>query len=154
MINDAGLDPQSTSQNAAQYGLEVEGAHIADEDLLSTIPADRRKLITNHDAFGYFAARYDFEIIGVIIPGGSTLGQPSSAELAHLVNAIVENDMPAIFVENIADPGLATTLAAETGREVAVVQLVSDALGDQGSETGTYVDLIRFNAAAIASALG
>lgn len=153
LINNAGLDPQTTSQSAAGYGLEIEGATIEAENLLSAVPGNRRKLVTNHDAFGYFAARYNFEIIGIVIPGGSTLGEPSSAELAALVAAMVENDVRAIFVENIGDPRLATTLAAEIGREIAVVHLVSDALGEPGSETGTYIDMILFNARAIATAL-
>lgn len=154
LINDAGLDPEATSESAAAYGLEVETALLEAEAALSVVPADRRILITNHDAFGYFAERYGFEIIGTIIPGGSTLGEPSSAEMAELVRLIIENEVPAIFVENISSPDLATTLAAETGREVKVVELVSDALGEPGSATGSYIDLILFNARAIAGALG
>ena len=72
--------------------------------------------MTNHDAFGYFADRYDFEIIGTIIPGGSTLAEPSSAEIAELVETIVTHDVPAIFVENIGSEGLAEILAEETGK--------------------------------------
>lgn len=154
LINDAGLDPQVTSESAASYGLEVESAHLEAEAALSVVPANRRVLVTNHDAFAYFADRYGFEVIGTIIPGGSTLGEPSSAEMAALVELIVETEVPAIFVENIGSPDLATTLAAETGREIQVVELVSDALGEPGSATGSYVDMILFNALAIAGALG
>lgn len=154
LINDGGLDPASTSETAAAYGLEVERANIEAQRLLSDVPPDRRIMITNHDAFGYFADRYGFEIVGTIIPGGGTLGQPSSADLADLVDLIVQHDVPAIFVENISSPDLATTLAAETGRDIKVVELVSDALGQPGSATGSYIDMILFNALAIAGALG
>lgn len=153
LINDAGLDPEATSDTAAAYGLEVEEANIEAERLLSDVPADRRIMITNHDAFGYFADRYGFEIVGSIIPGGGTLGQPSSADLADLVDLIVQYDVPAVFVENISSPDLATTLATETGRDIKVVELASDALGEPGSATGTYIDMILFNARAIAGAL-
>lgn len=153
LINDAGLDPQATSESAASYGLEVERAHLEAETVLSVVPPDRRVLVTNHDAFSYFADRYGFEVIGMIVPGGSTLGEPSSGEMAALVRLIVDTGVPAIFVENISSPDLATTLAAETGREIKVVELVSDALGEPGSATGSYIDLILFNARAIAGAL-
>jgi len=153
LINDARLDAEAISESAAAYGLKVEEANIEAERLLSDVPPARRIMITNHDAFGYFADRYGFEIVGSIIPGGGTLGQPSSADLADLVDLIVAHDVPAIFVENISSPDLATTLAAETGRDIKVVELVSDALGEPGSATGTYIDMILFNARAIASAL-
>jgi len=154
LINDAGLDPQATSESAASYGLEVERAHLEAETALSIVPPDRRVLVTNHDAFSYFADRYGFEVIGTIVPGGSTLGEPSSGDLAALVRLIVDTGVPAIFVENISSPDLASTLAAETGREIKVIELVSDALGEPGTATGSYVDLILFNARAIAGALG
>jgi zinc/manganese transport system substrate-binding protein len=154
LINDAGLDPQATSEGAASYGLEVERAHLEAETALSIVPPDRRVLVTNHDAFSYFADRYGFEVIGTIVPGGSTLGEPSSGDLAALVRLIVDTGVPAIFVENISSPDLASTLAAETGREIKVVELVSDALGEPGTATGSYIDLILFNARAIAVALG
>jgi zinc/manganese transport system substrate-binding protein len=137
----------------AEYQAEIDATQTEIVAMLDSIPSDRRLLLTNHDAFGYFADRYGFEVIGTIIPGGSTLAEPSSAEIAALVETIIANDVPAIFVENIGSAGLADILAAETGTDIEVVQLVSDALGEPDSETGTYLEMLIYNASAIADAL-
>ncbi|HUP17621.1 MAG TPA: metal ABC transporter substrate-binding protein [Acidimicrobiia bacterium] len=137
----------------AEYQDQIDATYADIVSILDVIPSERRLLVTNHDAFGYFADRYGFEVIGTIIPGGSTLAEPSSAEIAALVETIIANDVPAIFVENIGSVGLADILAAETGTDIEVVQLVSDALGEPGSETGTYLGMLIHNASAIADAL-
>ncbi|MGH8924130.1 MAG: metal ABC transporter solute-binding protein, Zn/Mn family [Acidimicrobiia bacterium] len=138
----------------SNYPAELEELDHEVEDRLSGIPAERRLLVTEHDSFDYFAARYGFEVLGTIIPGGGSLGSPSSADLAALVELIEQHGVPAIFVENTSSPELAEILASEVGRPVAVVELASDSLGEPGSETATYIDLVRFNADAIATALG
>jgi zinc/manganese transport system substrate-binding protein len=139
--------------NALELQAELDETYADIVAILESIPAERRLLVTNHDAFAYFADRYDFEVIGTIIPGGSTLAEPSSAEIAALVDTIVANDVPAVFVENIDSGDLAEILAEETGTDVVVVELVSDALGEPGSETGTYLEMLLYNATAIADAL-
>jgi zinc/manganese transport system substrate-binding protein len=154
LINDAGLGPEETSERAAAYALEIEGAHLEADTLLSTVPPERRLLITNHDAFEYFADAYGFEVIGTIIPGGSTRAEPSSADLAHLVDLISGTGISAIFIENTANPAWAEAVATDTARELAIVELISDALGEPGSESDSYVDLVRYNARAVAGALG
>ncbi len=136
-----------------EYKAEIDATYADIVTILDRIPSERRLLVTNHDAFGYFAERYGFEVIGTIIPGGSTLAEPSSAEIAALVETIVSNNVPAIFVENIGSVGVADILAEETGTDIQVVQLVSDALGEPGSETGTYLGMLLHNASAIAGAL-
>ena len=120
------------------------------EKLVSVIPEERRLLVTSHNFLAYFADRYGFEVVGTIIANPSA--SPSSAELAELVAIIEEQAIPAIFVENTGSDDLAGSIGEETGAEL--VELASDALGDPGSETGTYVDMMRFNARAIAAALG
>jgi zinc/manganese transport system substrate-binding protein len=144
--------PDATD-NAIDYQTDLDATYADIVAILDPIPSDRRVLVTNHDAFGYFADRYEFEVIGTIIPGGSTLAEPSSAEIAELVETIVTHDVPAIFVENIGSEGLAGILAEETGTDVKIVQLTSDALGEPGSATGTYLDMLLYNATAIAGAL-
>jgi zinc/manganese transport system substrate-binding protein len=135
------------------YPAELEQLDREVEDLLSGIPDERRFLVTGHDSFDYFADRYGFEVLATIIPGGGSLGSPSSADLAALVGLIEQHAVPAIFVESTSSPEFAGMLASEVGRPVEVVELASDSLGAPGSETATYVDLIRFNATAIAMAL-
>lgn len=120
---------------------------------LQTVPADRRNLITDHQAFGYFAKAYDFEIAGVVIPGGSTLATPTSAEIARLVGVIQDKKVPAIF-SNITDStDLASAVAKEAGSQVKVVQLFVGSLGKRGSGAETYQAMMRTNATRIADAL-
>ena len=121
-------------------------------DILAVVPPDRRLLVTNHDALGRFADRYDFEILGSVIPGSSTLAEASPAELEQLADDIEAQGVPAIFAEALESTDEATTLADRLG--VDVVTLYTDSLGEEGSGAETYPDLMRFNATAIADALG
>jgi zinc/manganese transport system substrate-binding protein len=150
-LTDAGATEDAL--RVAEYQAEIDATHSDIVAVLGPIPVERRLLVTNHDAFAYFADRYDFAVIGTIVPGGSTMAEPSSAEIAELVATIIANDVPAIFVENIASTGLAEILAEETGTSIEIVLLVSDALGEPGSPTGTYLGMLEYNAAAIADAL-
>lgn len=147
--------PQSAEAvraNASRYAQELLATHERVEQILAAVPPDQRKLVTNHDALGYFAERYGFEVIGTVIPGGSTQAEPSAAELAELVATIKETQAPAIFVENVASPRLAEAVTREVGSEVQVVQLFTDALAEQG-EASTYLGLLRVDAQRIADAL-
>jgi zinc/manganese transport system substrate-binding protein len=150
-LTEAGVAGASAGATEYQAALDATNTEIV--SILAAVPPEQRLLVTNHDAFAYFADRYDFEVIGTLVPGGSTLAEPSSAAIAALVDLIVANDVPAIFVENIDNSGLAQVLADEAGRPIEVVQLVSDALGEPGSETGSYEGMLIYNARAIAGAL-
>ena len=108
-------------------------------------------MVTNHEAFGYFAYRYGFEVVGVVIPGGSTLADPSSAELAELVEIMTEENIEVIFGETVEPSALADAVAAEVGVDVEVVELFTESLGGSGAET--YTDMVRTNTALIAEAL-
>jgi len=123
------------------------------QDLLAPIPDENRLLITNHDSLGYFADRYGFEIIGAVIPGGATLADPSSAQLAELVDEIVEEGVKVIFAETIEPTALAEAVAAEAGTDVAVVELHTGSLGEPGTATDNLVGMLRDNAKRIADAL-
>ena len=120
---------------------------------MADIPPANRKLITDHDSLGYFAAAYDFEVEGVVIPGGSTLGQPDSAELAKLAKLVKDENIPAIFVSEGASPALADALAAEVGEEVKVVTLYVGSVGPEGSDAATYQGMMTSDARAVAGAL-
>jgi zinc/manganese transport system substrate-binding protein len=121
--------------------------------LVSTLPEDRRLLVTNHHSLGYFAARYGFTVVGTVIPGGTTLGAPSSAELSALVDLIEDLHISAIFGENIDSVALVTALAAEVDHPVAVVVLTTDSLGQPGTDEETLIGLLRANARLIVEAL-
>jgi zinc/manganese transport system substrate-binding protein len=122
--------------------------------LLADITSERRVLVTSHDNLAYFAARYDFEIVGTVLPGTSTQAAASAAGFADLAELIRERDVPVIFAETTRATDLAEALAEEVGRDVAVVTLYTDALGAPGSGAETYAGMLRTNAARIADALG
>lgn len=148
---------ETRGQAYADCGTEVaDSIQAAEAEVRSTleaIPADRRVLVTDHDALGYLADVYGFEVVGTVIPGGSTLGEPSSADLADLVAAINADDVPAIFT-NTAEPStLADAVAAETGRDIVVVPLYVGTLGEPGSGADDYLGFMRTNAGLISGAL-
>ena len=151
-LSEQGLE--ETAATAAAYKSRLDAVNIEMVSILSAIPPAKRLLVTNHDAFGYFAARYGFELIGVIVPSSSELSGPSSSGFANLIRVVREREVPAIFVENIDSAEYAETLAAEVGRPISIVTLISDALGEPGSETDTYLGMLLYNARAIADALG
>ena len=97
------VDPSvDWASRATDYGNELRDLASEIEVMLQEIPDADRKLVTNHDSLGYFADRYGFEIVGVVIPGGSTLAEPSSAELANLVQVMREQDVRVIFAETLS----------------------------------------------------
>ncbi len=147
-----GLDTEAYRDRVATYLEALEALHEEVEETLSAVPEERRVLVTNHEVFGYFADRYGFEVLGVVIPGGSTLAEPSARGLSELAEAIAEEGVPAIFAEASSPSELADALAAE-GTAVDVVELFSEALGEDGSGAETYLGLVRTNARRIAGAL-
>lgn len=138
---------------AEAYAEEILAVHEEIEQILADVPDDRRKMLTNHEAFGYLADRYDFEIVGAIIPGGATLAEPTAREFRDLADLIREHDLPAIFAETTSPTRLAESLANEVGRDVEVVVLYSESLGEPGSGAESYLGMLRVNAESIAGAL-
>ena len=138
------------------------GSKIADEirsaeqdvrTLLESVPADQRILVTDHDALGYLADVYGYEIAGTVIPSGTTLAEPSSADLVELVDVIEDEGVQVIFA-NTADPTtLADAVAAEAGTDVQVVTLFVGSLGGPGSGAEDYVSMMLTNAELISGAL-
>lgn len=138
------------------------GAEVADQlrttdtevrDILSAIPAEKRVLITDHEAYNYFADTYDFHLAGVVIPGGGTDAEPSSAELADLVTVIQEENVHVLFSNNALSPQVLEALAQEAGGDVTVVELYTGSLGQPGSGADTYSGMMETNAHLIADAL-
>jgi zinc/manganese transport system substrate-binding protein len=121
--------------------------------ILDSIPADRRVLVTDHEAFGYFADAYDFERAGVVVPGGSTDAEPSSAELSALTHVIEETGVPVIFSNSALSSKLVDAVAAEVGTSVEVVGLHVGGLGPESSGAATYSDMMIQNATRVAEAL-
>jgi ABC-type Zn uptake system ZnuABC Zn-binding protein ZnuA len=130
------------SGNAAAYRAVLE---TLDRDLvngLAVIPGERRKLVVFHDAFTYFAERFDFTIAGVILP--SPDGEPSAGDLADLIETIERESVPAIFTEPQYDPALVEIVAEEAGVEVGVI--LTDTFAGL---VDSYEGLMRFNLASL-----
>ena len=146
-----GLDVEASAQRYADR-LRALDDEVADE--LATVPAADRRLVTSHEVLGYFADRYGFDVVGTVIPSGSTLAEPSAADLGDLVETIDASGIPALFVDASAPTGLVDVVADEVDDDVSVVELWSESLSDESSPASTYVDLIRTDASRIAEALG
>jgi zinc/manganese transport system substrate-binding protein len=140
-------------ERATDYAAELVAADEEISRIVSAIDPDGRKLVTNHEALGYFAKRYGFEMIGVVIPGGSTLADPSSADLAELVEEIEHESVPAVFAETSQPTRLAEAVAAEVGRDISVVELYTESLGEKGAEADSLIGLLVTDARLIAGAL-
>lgn len=138
---------------ADAYSDRLRAAHEEIEELLAPVPEASRRLVTNHDSLGYLAARYGFEITATIIPGGSTLAEPSARSIAELAETIRREEVPAIFAETTHPTRLADALATELDGEIAVVTLFTDSLGEGDSEAATYPGMLVENARRIAAAL-
>jgi ABC-type Zn uptake system ZnuABC Zn-binding protein ZnuA len=109
-------------------------------------------LVTDHRVLGYFAARYGFRQVGAVVPGFSSLAEPSARELAALEAQVEALDVPAIFVGTTVNPALAERVAADTG--AAVVPIYTESLTPPGGPAPSYLELMRYNVAAIVGALG
>lgn len=150
---------QVDPSHAATYNANAD-AYLAKLDELdkyimaqiATLPADDRKIVTNHDAFGYYIDRYGLHYIGSIIPSLSTDAQPSAKDVAELINKIKAQNVKAIFVETSVNPRLAEQIANDAGAKV-VDTLYGDSLGGQGTPGETYIGMMRHNTDAIVSAL-
>ena len=148
----AGVPATVAEANATTYANEAKAAEAQANAILQSIPPSTRKLITNHDALGYFAQRFGFTVIGTVIPGGSTLAEPSAADVRQLAQLIRTNNLPAIFSESTTSPQFVETIAREAGRSVKVVTLPIESFGNDGITT--YSDLIIAIANGIANGLG
>ena len=136
-----------------QVSAEILTAQTELEQILSVVPESRRVLVTDHDAMEYFAAAYDFTVAGSVIPAGTTLAEPSSADLQALVEVMKSAGVTAIFANAAQPAALADAVAAEVGADVVVVSLFIESLGEPGSEAGTYTTMMLTNAERIADAL-
>lgn len=143
-------DWDASGQAVAEDLLAV---HEDVESILDAVPEGCRVLVTAHDSLRYFAARYDFEIIGSVIPGTSTQAGASAGHVAELAHTLEEHGIPAVFAETSESSRLAETLASEVGRDIRVVELPAGTLGEPGSDTGTYHGMMTTTARLVADAL-
>ncbi len=145
----ANADTYRTNARRYETALRELDAWITAQ--VAQVPPERRKLVTDHALLGYFVDRYGFEQVGALIPGSSSEAEPSARELAGLVDAIRELQVPAIFVGTTINPGLAQRIAEDTGARV--VSLYTDSLSQPGGPADSYLALMRYDVSAIVEAL-
>lgn len=138
--------------NAEAYIAQLRELDAWIQEQVSAIPPEARRLVTNHESFGYFADRYGFQIVGTIVPNISPTAAPSAQQLARLVDRVKEAGVKAIFLETGSNPKLAEQLAAETGIRV-VTELYTHSLTPPGGPASSYIDMMRYNTQAIVEAL-
>jgi ABC-type Zn uptake system ZnuABC Zn-binding protein ZnuA len=138
--------------NAAAYKERLRSLDAEIRRLLAPIPAADRKLVTLHAELGYFAERYDLQVVGTVLPGFSSDAAPSARHLARLVDKIRASGAKAVFLEAGANPRLARQVAEEAGIPV-VEGLYTHSLSDPAGPAPTYLDMLRHDAALIAATL-
>ena len=137
--------------NAAAYSAKLDALEKDVREAIAKIPQANRKVITNHDAFGYLGAAYGLRFIAP--QGISTDAAPSAQSVARIIRQIRQEKIPAVFVENVADTRLAERIAKESGAKLGGT-LYSDQLSPAGGPAGTYIDMVRHNIRELTAALG
>lgn len=151
----AQADPQggaAYARNAAAYLRRVRALDAGIRRCVAAVPAGARKLVTDHDAFGYFADRYGLHVVGTVIPSLTTQAQPSAGDLAELNRTIERERVRAVFSEQSVNAKLARAIARETGAR-SDDSLYGDTLGPAGSDGATYLAMEAHNADAIVRGL-
>jgi zinc/manganese transport system substrate-binding protein len=149
----AAADPDDAEFFRAQAKAYLEKLETLDREVreaVAKIPQERRKVISTHDAFGYFAAEYGVQFIAPL--GVSTETEPSARDIATIIGQIKAQKIPAVFLENISDDRLIRRIAAETGSKVGGT-LISDGLTGEKGPAPTYIDMVRHNIKALTAAL-
>jgi zinc/manganese transport system substrate-binding protein len=147
-------DPANAEQyraNADAYMAKLDALDREVRDAVAKLPPARRKVISTHNAFGYFAAAYGIEFIAPL--GVSTESEPSARDIAKIITQVKQAKIPAVFLENVSDPRLMQRISAETGAKVGGT-LYSDGLTGEKGDAPTYIDMVRHNIKALTRALG
>jgi len=136
--------------NAAAYLSKLDALNADVKGQIEKIPADRRRIITTHDAFGYFKGAYGIDFIAP--QGVSTESEASAKDVAKIIAQIKKQKIPAVFLENVSDPRLLERIAKESGAKVGGT-VYSDALTDEKGPAPTYIDMMKHNIRAFSAAL-
>jgi ABC-type Zn uptake system ZnuABC Zn-binding protein ZnuA/ABC-type Mn2+/Zn2+ transport system permease subunit len=142
------VDPEHArayARNAIRYEATLRALDRQLGAEFRSVPASRRKIVTDHDAFAYLAARYGLTVVGTAIPSTSTAAEPSARDTARLIDTIRREHVHVLFSESSVDPKLVRQIASATGARVDA-DLFGDTLGPAGSGAATYVAMMRHNA--------
>jgi len=141
-------DKQTFEANAAAYEAKLKRLDSGIMNCFSEVPVADRKLVSDHDAFNYFANRYGIQVVGAVIPSQTTQAQPNAQDVSNLADLIRKEGVKAIFPESALSPKLAQTIASETGAS-SNYTLYGDTLGPEGSSGATYLAMEAANANAM-----
>ena len=147
-------DPANTQAyqaNAEAYQAELRDLDAWIREQLAQIPPENRKLVTDHALFGYYVAAYDLEQVGTLIPGYSTLAEPTAKDLAEIEDAIRKLAIKAIYLGNTVNPVLAERVSQDTGTDL--IFIYTGSLSESDGEAGTYIDYMRYNTNAFTKSL-
>ncbi|MEM9770819.1 MAG: zinc ABC transporter substrate-binding protein [Cyanobacteria bacterium P01_D01_bin.73] len=150
------VDPDNTdlyTENAEKLTAKLKALDTWIPEQIATIPEDKRRLITTHDAMSYYAAAYGLEVEGTLL-GVSTEEEPSAAQVEELANAIREKGIPTIFAELTSDDRVLKTVAGEADVEISENVLLADGLGAEGTPGATYTGMLEYNTCSIVEGLG
>jgi zinc/manganese transport system substrate-binding protein len=141
---------QEFEQRAQAYSRDLDALDQSIRERLKSIPVAQRRIVTSHDAFGYFAAAYNVKFYP--LQGLSTGSEPSAADVVRIIDQIKKNKVSAIFVENISDARVLERITKESGARIGGT-LYADALSEPGTAVDTYLKLIEHNAATVIKGL-
>lgn len=144
-----GVDKKAIASQTSDYGDRIRRLSGQMKESFAAIPEERRKLVTNHHVFGYLAQRFRFQVVGAVIPSGTTLASPSAADMKSLATTIDKAGVKAIFVDSSQPDRLARVLKRESHVDVAVIPLFSESLTEKGKGAATYLQMMRSNTKAI-----
>lgn len=147
------VDEKAVRDNAERYDEQLADLTTWMEKSFDRIPEGRRALVTNHHVFGYLADRFGFQVIGAVIPSGTTLASPSSSDLRSLTQAMEKAGVRTVFADSSRPTRLAEVLRREMGGQVSVVELYTESLTGKGKGAGTYVEMMRANTTAMTDGL-
>jgi ABC-type Zn uptake system ZnuABC Zn-binding protein ZnuA len=134
--------------DSAAYVARLKRLDAGVRACMDRVPAAERKLVTSHDALGYYARRYDIQVIGAVIPALTTAAQPSAGDVTKLVATIKREGVKTIFAESSVNPKVEEAIARETGAKIGKA-LWADSLGPKGSDGATYISSIESNTRAL-----
>jgi len=143
-------DAEVFRNQAQAYSVKLDALDREVREAIAKIPQGRRKVISTHDAFGYFAFAYGIDFIAP--EGVSTESEASARDIADIITQVKSQKIPAVFLENISDPRLMRRIAAETGASIGGT-LYSDSLTDEKGDAPTYIDMVRHNIRTLTGAL-
>lgn len=148
------VDPanaETYAANAKAYTAELKNLDAWIREQVAQIPVENRKLVTDHNIFGYFVDEYGFEQVGALIPSYSSMAEPTAKELAEIEDAIKDLDVKAVFVGNTVNPLLAERVAVDTG--VALAYVYTGSLSEIGGEASTYLEYMTYNTTIFVNAM-